>query len=153
MKIVKLTDLFYQENRHLIEALDKKGSDWDRYTGIATKERGYGMALLPISNLEFGIPLRKNISHKFCFITKECRGLDYSKAVLIQKPDYISPDPFIIPQDEFLTIEGREKHIIESFEKYVELYIEAVSKNDPNRLKKYNFSTLQNYRKELQIIL
>ena len=146
MDIRKLELLFYQENKHLKEVLDKKGNDW-----VADKIRGYGIAVISFRGLTFGIPLRSNIPHNFWFPTKRDtkKGLDYSKAVLLHNPNYISAVPFNIPSDEFSLIQSNTRKINMDFERYVERYISAVKSKDPNKLKQYRFSTLQNYHEEL----
>ena len=64
---------------------------WDGH-----KERGYGILVISINNLRFGIPLRSYMKHRFGFHTVESKGLDYSKAVLLSKDEYICNLPFMI---------------------------------------------------------
>lgn len=150
MDIRKLESLFYEENVHLKEVLDKTGNVW-----VGDKTRGYGIAVITLNGLTFGIPLRSNIPHKFHFLTKKnhqqktTKGLDYSKAVLLSNPAYISTVPFNIPSDEFSLIQSYSRQIQSEFEVYVMKYIEAVSSADQNKLRNYKFSTLQNYHQEL----
>lgn len=147
MEIKKLEQLFYAENTHLKEVLDKDGSgNWTK-----NKERGYGIVICNFNGLKFGIPLRSHIKHDACFITEDQKGLDFSKAVLLIKDEYISPAPFIIPPEEYKTIVRKSFYITQKFEAYVEKYIKGVTKNDENILKPYRFSTLQNYHLELGI--
>lgn len=147
MKIQKLEDCFFQENSHLVEVLDKdKSGVW---ISSAVKQRGYGVVLIELKGLRFGIPLRSHMNHNFGFKTKEGKGLDYSKAVLLSKDEYISEQPFLIPSDEFVQISDRVRFITQQFEKYVGKYIEGVTRADTNILRPYRFSTLQNYHKEL----
>lgn len=143
MKIQKLEECFFQENSHLVEVLDKDKS------GACVKQRGYGVVLIELRGLRFGIPLRSHMNHKFGFKTKEGKGLDYSKAVLLSKDEYISAQPFLIPNDEFVQISDRERFITQKFEKYVKNYIDGVKRKDANILRSYSFSTLQNYHPEL----
>jgi len=145
MLIKKLEELFYQENAHLIEVLDKdKHGNWN-----GNKTRGYGIAICDHKGLRFGIPLRSNINHKFGFKTKDDKGLDFSKAVLLAKDSYISTAPFLIPPDEHKEILDKAHHIQKMFSKYVERYVVGRQKNDDNILKPYKFSTLCNYHAEL----
>lgn len=148
----QLTKDFYEEN-DLIEMLDKNND----------KGRGYGVLLVKIAGHRFAIPLRSNmhIRHKDGYTTriynkngnKYRHGLDFSKAVIIKKQQYISSKPFIlVNKSDFVKIRKSEYHIITSFEKYINRYTRAVKKNDMNMLKPYRFSTLQNYHKELGII-
>ncbi|ATX62886.1 hypothetical protein [Yersinia hibernica] len=50
MEIKKLEDAFYIENKHLVEVLDKRGNAW-----ASDKTRGYGIVLVEIVGLRFGI--------------------------------------------------------------------------------------------------
>lgn len=154
MEIVKLDKTFYNDNNNLIEALDHVQGNW-----IENKTRGFGLVIININNLTFAIPLRSNIKNKASFITKKNhianslgKGLDYSKALLITNPSYIlSKEPFLIPNDEYISITSKENYIIKSFEKYVSKYISAVKNNNTHILssKIYRFTTLKNYHKEL----
>ena len=78
--------------------------------------------------------------------------MDYSKAVLLVRDEYISDDAFMIPQNEFLKIKEHTHFIEQKFNKYILHYIEAVKKNDVNVLRAYKFSTLQNYHRELGLL-
>lgn len=146
--VVKLTDTFFEKNSGLIEALHQ-GSEGDM---ASSKQRGYGIVTVRIEGgLLFGIPLRSHISHTNAFKTNGTKGLDYSKAVLIEDESYISEDIFEIPSDEYTSISEKSLYIRERFEKYIKKYIKAANSDDRNILKEYNFSTLQNYHTELKI--
>lgn len=149
MEVKKLNELFYEENKHLVEVMDKEGSRW---TG--NKTRGYGIVLVEFAGLKFGIPLRSNMKHTCGFITAplESKGLDYSKAVLLPKQEYVSDAEFVIPKPEYIRIKENSSKIAREFNKYVENYRRGVNKKDDRILKMYRFSTLQNYRKELGLI-
>ena len=147
MFLFKLELVFFQENAHLVEVLDKnKSGGWNR-----EKERGYGIAVISHNNLRFGIPLRSHISHQFCYLTLNNKGLDYTKAVLLTKDAYISDRPFMIPSAEYVKIKDRAHHISNKFGKYVDKYVDGVKKDDKNVLHEYRFSTLQNYKVELGV--
>lgn len=146
MEIKKLEDAFYSENSHLVEVMDKQGNAW-----TSDKTRGYGIVVVEIVGLRFGIPLRSNANHKQCYNFSGNKALDYSKAVLLMKDEYISDVPFKIPDEEFLIIQKKSFFITKQFTKYVERYIEAVKQGDDNKLKTYRFSTLQNYHAELKL--
>ncbi|MFC0170870.1 type III toxin-antitoxin system TenpIN family toxin [Pseudoduganella danionis] len=148
MLLHKLENAFFNENEHLVEVLDKDKSGWN----IQNKTRGYGILVVNINNLRFGIPLRSHIKHKDCYRTGDTKGLDYSKAVLLVRDEYISDDAFMIPQNEFLKIKEHAHFIEQKFNKYILHYIEAVNKNDVNVLRAYRFSTLQNYHRELGLL-
>lgn len=148
MLLQKLENAFFDENEHLVEVLDKDKNGWN----ITHKTRGYGILVVNINNLRFGIPLRSHIKHKACFITSDTKGLDYSKAVLLLKDDYISQQSFVIPQAEFLKIKEHTYFIEKQFTKYIARYLKGVEKNDLNILRGYQFSTLQNYHVELGLV-
>lgn len=150
MLLRKLENLFYDENTHLVEVLDKTEAEW-----TAAKTRGYGIVIIELKGLQFGIPLRSTINrrNKHCFITKERKGLDYSKAVLLAKAEYVSDVPFQIPTDELKSIRDNEHKIAQQFGKYVERYIKY-AKEDPRASvlsREYLYSTLVNYHAELGI--
>ncbi|MFD1744185.1 type III toxin-antitoxin system TenpIN family toxin [Rhizobium helianthi] len=148
IKIVKLNDDFFNENSGLVEALHT-GAGGDV---AAEKTRGYGVVMVRLENgMLFGIPLRSHITHRSSFLTKDTKGLDYSKAVLIKDESHVSDEAFHIPQDEFVKIADRELFIRERFEKYIKKYIKAANAGDRNVLREYRFSTLQNYHQELMI--
>ena len=148
VELKKLEELFYSENTHLIEVLDKsKMGQWDK-----NKTRGYGITLCSFKELRFGIPLRSHIKHHHAFITSDEKGLDFTKAVLLVKDSYISRDAFEIPRDEFNLLIAKEYVIKERFGKYVERYITAHTKKDANMMRQFRFSTLINYHPELGIV-
>ena len=155
VQLKKLGPSFYTDNTHLIQSLDFINGAWQ-----AGKIRGYGIVVVSINNLTFGIPLRSNIKHDACYVTVRSniagikgKGLDFSKAVLLKKPSHISPSPFRIPSDEFSKLKGKAAFITNKFEKYVERYVKAVGLNDGNILNsdEFRFSTLINYHSELGI--
>ncbi|PZN81577.1 MAG: hypothetical protein DM484_08255 [Candidatus Methylumidiphilus alinenensis] len=155
MRLKKLTDAFYRENTHLIEALDLVKGSW-----IKGKTRGYGIVVITFNGLRFGVPLRSNINHDAAYLTVRTsrynpsnKGLDFSKALLIKTESYISADNFSIPNSEHDKLKGKEHFITSRFEKYVEKYVAAVSNGDKNVLgsREYVFTTLQNYHTELGI--
>lgn len=147
MELKKLENLFYEENNHLVEVLDKDAAGaW-----VSAKTRGYGIVVIELKGLRFGIPLRSVIKHKECFLTVkgDTKGLDYSKAVLLVKDEYISKNAFKIPTDEFVRIKQKSHKIKVAFTKYVEHYIKGVTNKDEHILAGYKYTTLKNYHKEL----
>ncbi|RZF92502.1 hypothetical protein LY624_03655 [Pseudoalteromonas sp. N1230-9] len=156
MQLKKLDSSFYTENSHLKEALDNHNGNWAQ-----GKIRGYGIVLITINSLSFAIPLRSNIKHKSSYITVksnqaniEGKGLDFTKALVIADQKYISNLPFKISSSEHQKLANKEYYITKKFEKYVEKYINAVSKPDENILGSvdYRFSTLCNYHAELGLL-
>ncbi len=151
MKILKLTPEFYDENKHLKEALDLVEGEW-----IRGKDRGYGIAIIDVNGLRFGIPLRSNFTKRkqnSCFPTVNGgnKGLDYSKAVLLEKDSYISEVAFRIPPDEFKKVQNKSFYITKKFTQYVEKYMKGAKSRDRNILKHFEHSTLVNYHDELGI--
>lgn len=156
LPLKKLTENFYIENSGLLEVLDKDlGQGWKS----SSKVRGYGIILISINSLTFGIPLRSNIKHKQAFFTTPKtdndqygrKGLDYSKAVLITDNNYIDNSSFRIHVTEFDRIQDNHAHIKAQFEKYIERYIDTVTKKDIHKMRLYSYSTLKNYHQELGI--
>lgn len=158
VSIKQLTTDFYNENTHLLEVLDK-----NKETGkIEDKGRGYGVFIVPAFGHNFAIPLRSGMTHKMNFTTKTSKnfkkqtirkGLDYTKALIINEERYLSQRSFRIPSDEFKKINNSQIKIISDFEKFVNHYVTAFSKNDQNILKAYTYSTLQNYHAELGLLV
>jgi len=143
IKLRTLTDQFYADNKGLQEALDSSNDG---------KVRGYGIVVIDLKGLMFGIPLRSHLNHKFGFVSQRSegttKGLDYTKALLIQKEEYVSRS-YKIPVDEFTYINDKKEKIQEEFKKFVTRYTEAHFKKDENILRNYRYSTLKNYHKEL----
>lgn len=149
MDLKKLSPEFYAENEHLLEVLDKNRhtNEWEQF-----KQRGYGLAIISINNLRFGIPIRTTIhkANKYCFKTIGNSGLDYTKAVLLEKDTYISSETFKVKSEEFTKIKEHEHFIQQRFEKYVNAYIAAHQKNDMRVINRdFRFSTLVNYHAQL----
>jgi protein AbiQ len=127
MRIVKLTDTFFQQNTHLCEILDRRNGSWD-----TNKTRGYGIAIVDVRDgLQFGIPLRSKLSgpSEGHYKISAPKGLDYSKAVLIISDTYIGPS-FTIQREDFLKIQGNQHVITKKFGKYVGKYIQLAHKQD-----------------------
>ena len=136
MEIKKLDWSFYTNNTNLVEVLDKEQGVWD----TTSKTRGYGIAVISVNGLKFGIPLRSVMKHDDGFLTTlhSRKALDYSKA-------------FKIPNDEFIRIKEKTFFITQQFDDYVNNYIKAIRSGDKNKIKKFKYSTLCNYHTELGI--
>lgn len=147
MELRKLTDVFYQNNMHLVEVLDKQKGCWTSH-----KTRGYGILICEYKRLTFGLPLRSRIMHPACFRTKGQAGLDYSKAVLITRPEYVAEVSFKIPFEEYKRILTREMQIKKEFSKYIEHYRHGVLNKLSYISQDYKYSTLCNYHVELELI-
>ena len=108
------------------------------------------------------IPYRSEITHPFAYLfTKSKRskkhksGLDYTKILIVDKTEYIDNKDALIDKDEYNeTMRNAEKIKREALE-YVEDYVEYINKRKtihPSEFKrKYGFSTLQYFHKELGI--
>jgi len=73
-------------------------------------------------------------------------GIDYSKAVVVDKPEYI--DQQVRPhlcQNEYEALRGNEFAVQKGFEKYIKLYKRAVRSGHPRYQLLLKYSTLQNY--------
>lgn len=156
MQLRKLEDRFYEENTHLLEVMDKNTGVWDD-----NKTRGYGVLVIELNSLRFGIPLRSNIpsSSKHCFFSKkdpnDRKGLDFEKAVLLPKDEYVSALPFQIPRAELVKYRDNEYVIWKKFSKYVDRYVKLCTENPGSSVLKheYRYSTLVNYHVELGIVV
>lgn len=164
MDLKKLHSSFYVDNPVLIQALE---FDSVRRTWILQNEngedkvRGHGIVQIQFQGLIFAIPVRSNIKHKECFILEVNRGrdrsvkgmgLDYSKALLIKDAAHVSSDDFVLrSKNAGKKLVGKEKHIEQQFNQYVEKYVKAVNEGDKNILNsdEYRFTTLVNYHPEL----
>lgn len=152
-QILRLTDNFYEHYPHKLypEILIKK-------------QRGYN-CLLVQSHYDYFIciPYRSDIRHPYAFHFKNTRrsqqhlsGLDYTKAVIIQNPDYISATGALIDKDEYIKtlkfIEQIRDGILEYVDDYV-LHMTKVKSLSPAEFRrKYALSTLKYFHKELHII-
>ena len=116
--------------------------------------------LLTIEGQTFGIPFKSNIRHNFSYITgevfnsslqkKERRGLDYTKAIIITKREYIDAKrPIFNDPKEKTAIFGKEHLILKGFKKFFNNYCSIVKREVKNMPTAYKFSTLQYFHKEL----
>lgn len=143
MRFIFLTEQFYIDYCNCTEIEQKKMRP---YTQVYTKINGH----------IFAIPLRSNIKHKHVLWTnKECGcGLDYSKAVILLKDEYI--DNSISPhirQDEFESLRGKEYIIAQGMIKYIKEYIEAKSMLHIERNQALcRFSTMQYFEEYIKDI-
>lgn len=112
--------------------------------------RPYVVLLVEIDNLKFAIPLRTNIRHSYCYKfktsdreTKSSTGIDFSKAVVISKENYLGKETDINDK-EYLELQEKAFFIINKFKKYVFDYI-SFKKHGGNEYiaKRYTFSTLK----------
>lgn len=146
MDLIFLTQKFYDDN--------------SENTELSIKElRPYILFVVCYNGLDFGIPFRSNISHKYFHKTSTeiNAGIDYTKSVVISDEKYIdkSKNP-ILREDEYKNIIGKEHFIKEKFIKYIKNYKKAFvkvveGKAHPRDINLCKFSTLQYYHKEIGI--
>ena len=110
MELRYLSSLFYQKYKDCPEIMSKG------------ETRPYIILIIEVENNTFAIPIRTNL-HK----TKDCyesnpqtnSGLDYTKAVVISRDDYIDSSRFPeIEHKEFNYIKFKEREIKIAFAKF-----------------------------------
>ena len=114
--------------------------------------------LVEMDNNTFAIPFRTNIRHNACYKFKNSNrdsdsvtGLDYTKAVIVNDYEYIGEDA-TIDDKEYLELNGKYFYIIKQFKSYVNDYYEYISGNvNEYKAKKYRYTTLKYFHKELNI--
>lgn len=134
MVFIFLSQVFYDDYRHCAEIEQKA-------------DRPYIRACVEINGTLFAIPLRSHINHPHVLWTdKENRcGVDFSKTVVLVKPDYIdaSRAPHIRPR-EFDALRGKEHIIRQRLMKYIRDYKKAKMRPDiPRNQMLCAYSTLQ----------
>lgn len=112
------------------------------------QNRPYIVFLIELEGHRWAIPFRSHIRHRYAFFTdpeNRC-GIDYSKAVVVDKPEYIDEKarPHL-RQNEYETLRGNEHTVQMGFEKYLKLYKKAVHSGHPRYRALVEYSTLQNY--------
>ena len=139
LELRKLSNQFYKDYPH------------ENFPEMETKpNRPYVVLLLEIDHIKFAIPLRTNIRHSFCYKfrtsdrkTESVTGIDFSKAVVITKSDYLG-ERANINDKEYLELQRKAYFIVGRFRKYVEDYIK-LKRHGGNEyvVKRYAFSTLR----------
>lgn len=94
------------------------------------EERPYICITVEVDNREYALPIRHHITHRHAFSTIGERGIDYTKAVVIESEDYIAGDAPIIDTVEWRKIQMNERAIIVGFTKYLKEYRRALSRKD-----------------------
>ena len=118
--------------------------------------RPYLVIIVEVRNLTFAIPLRHHIAHNYSFITNrpERWGLDYSKAVVISRPDFIERPKtrsIMIERSEYDKITENYKNIQKKFECFLDFYEKSVLKGTPLSEPVLKYSSLQYFHNELGI--
>ena len=99
------------------------------------------------------VPFRSHIAHNNAYIFSGTRrslctrsGLDYTKLVLVEKPDYIDNKGVVVYQDEYIDVQKHISQIILEVDNYIERYVLHVTgkKNlHPREFSRnYKYSTL-----------
>ena len=119
MKYIFLTEKFYDDYKSCSEIEQKR-------------DRPYMQVCIEIDRHLFAVPLRSHITHEHVLWSdkKNGCGLDFSKAVVILKPDeYIDKvrKPYIRP-NEFKNLKGREYEAQQRLKRYINKYKKAKSK-------------------------
>jgi len=157
MDLKKLAADFYHDNPRVEQALDFDSATNTWQTG---KTRGHGIVKVTVNGLIFAIPVRSHIHHNASYIIEVNRnvvgikgmGLDYSKALLIRSANHVSNDVFLLKSKSAgKKLIGKQAHVEQQFEAYVNKYIKAVTTKDRNIINsnEYRFTTLINYHTEL----
>ena len=106
----------------------------------------------------FRTEMKHNNGYKFKFSARSKNhqsGLDFSKLVIISNSAFIREDSTIVC-DEYIEFEKQEDQIHKKLAKYIYDYVEHVKGDVPLHIKqferKYHYSTLKYFHKELGII-
>ena len=134
MRYLFLTQQFYDDYKHCTEIEQKRF-------------RPYSQVYTEVHGIQFAIPLRSGISHRHVLWTdkhNKC-GLDFSKAVVIARADYIDNDNIPhIRQNEFDALRGKEYRVKQRLLKYISDYMKAKTAQHIERNKILcQYSTMQ----------
>lgn len=126
----------------------------EKYPEIEQKHnRPYIQVYIEIDGIQFAIPLRSDIQHPHVLWTDKenhC-GVDFSKAVVIQKESFI--DLTKVPhlrQNEFDALRGKDFKIKIKMQRYIEAYKKAkLNLSNPINQILVKYSTLQYFEEEI----
>lgn len=118
--------------------------------------RPYMVLLIELYGNTFAIPFRTNIRHNQCYKFKNSgrpsdavTGLDFTKAVIVNNPDYIGTST-TIDNKEYIELSKKYYFIIKKFKNYVDGYIDFINgRSNEFSEKKYKFSTLPYFKDEI----
>ena len=131
----------------------------EEYPEIENKvNRPYMVMLVQIEDNIFAIPFRTNVKHSNCYKfknssrqTNSVTGLDYSTAVIVNDSKYIGAAARI-NDAEYTELDKNYYYITKQFTSFVKNYIKyANGKLNEYQAKKYKYTTLKYFRKELGI--
>lgn len=129
--------------------------DYIECTEIEQKPtRPYIRICVRINGVLYAVPMRSHIKHKYVLWTNKDAGcgIDFSKAVVITKAEYIRQDrtPHI-RQDEFDALKGKEHIVAQKMEQYIKAYKKAAARLDvPRNRMMCKYSTLQYFEKYIK---
>lgn len=131
MKLIILSSSFYDRYKDCEEILKKES-------------RPYYCVSVKVDGHLFAIPLRHHIRHAYAFFTIENAGLDFTKAVLVDEPSFITDEKPIIDSAEWNIIRGGEDTIFKNFRRYLRQYKRAMANpNNPRSIRIMQYSALQ----------
>lgn len=139
MNLILLSPAFYSAYAGCSEILKKPA-------------RPYACLAVTIDGVRFAIPIRHHIPHRWAFFTIDRRGLDYTKAVVLSRPEYIGGTGAWIEQAEFDLIKGKETVIVNGMRQYLQVYKKALRYPDnPHYENIRSNSALQYFHRELRL--
>lgn len=137
MRLIVLSDDFYQRHEHHREILQKR-------------TRPYVCLEVTINGTTFAIPFRHHIKHRYAFITYGESGIDYTKAVVIASDDDVANRTPQIEQREYNALVGRDALIHNGMVNYIALYKKAKTyEHNPFYANIRKYSSLQYFEKYL----
>ena len=145
---------------HYLSAEFYKKYNASDYPEIEHKaQRPYIVLLVKVDDNTFALPLRTNIKHNSCYKfryssrpTDSITGIDFSKAVIINEEKYIG-EAAEIDNKEYVELNDRIAFIISKFSTYIKGYYSyAEGKANEFQAKRYKYTTLKYFHKELGIL-
>lgn len=141
MKLVCLNSNFYNKYLEKEEILKKQN-------------RPYVIFVVNINNIDWAIPFRSNIRHKYAYMTDKINnnGIDFTKAVVIDINNDIDSQNVQIRQVEFNKIKGKEHVIKKDFQNFLKRFEKAINKPEISEHRKtLMFSSLSYFIEEVII--
>ena len=141
MKLVCLNSNFY--NKYL-----------DKEEILKKQNRPYVIFVVNINNIDWAIPFRSNIRHKYAYMTDKINnnGIDFTKAVVIDINNDIDSQNVQIRQVEFNKIKGKEHVIKRDFQNFLKRFEKAINKPEISEHRKILMFSSLNYFIEEVII-
>lgn len=118
--------------------------------------RPYIVVLVKIDDNTFALPLRTNIKHNNCYKfrrssrpTNSVTGIDFSKAVIVNKTEYIGRLADI-DNKEFVELNDKISFVVNRFKTYLNGYRKYVLGNlNKYQADNYKYTTLRYFHNEL----